>query len=74
MSDRYEFETPDYCRALFRGTKTGEFLDILINLVCPACPDEEEDYGVLEFTEDEEIVAKCPKCGYSARVSVYENG
>ncbi len=75
MSDgRYEFDTPEYCRVLYRGSKMeeDEFLDIYVKLICPACPDDEEDYGRLRFTEEDEIVADCPKCGYHARVSVYE--
>ena len=81
MSERYEFDTPDYCRILYRYSKPnppyyegGEFLDIYIKAACPECPDDGSDIGILEFTEDKEIVAKCPKCGYSARVSVYEEG
>ena len=52
----------------------GEFIDIHINMYCPACPDDGDQCEMLKLTEDEEIVADCPKCGYHARVSVYEEG
>jgi len=72
MSDRWT-KSYEQTMILFRSNKGEEFLDIHVDMVCPACPDDEDTpYGTLVFTEDEEIVADCPECGYHARVSVYE--
>lgn len=82
MTGRYE-KTSEQVTVLYRSsTRTsphyigGEFIDIHIDMTCPACPDEGESFGILELEENRElgIVAKCPKCMYRARVSVYEEG
>ena len=64
--------TREEVRVVYRSSKSsphykgGEFIDIYINMYCPNCED-----GMLETEEDEEILAKCPSCGYVGRVSVY---
>ena len=77
MTDRYERTTlPPGARVLYRNAKSGtEYIDIEVDLLCPACP-EDEDQGVLKMEETRElgIVARCPKCMYRAQVSVYEGG
>ena len=74
MKSRYE-ESKEQVTVTYRNAessthyKGGEFIDIYIDMYCPNCEE-----GMLVLEEDKEIVAKCNKCTYSARVSVYEEG
>lgn len=73
MSDRFE-QTHQETGVCFRSNGDKEYIDIEINIDCPACP-EDEDPETLEMVndrEDEECWAVCPGCGYEACVSVYE--
>jgi hypothetical protein len=74
LGNRYE-KSKETCTVLYRSTAGGrfydggEYLDILIDMHCPDCEE-----GMLVLEEDKEIIAKCSKCPYTARVSVYEEG
>jgi hypothetical protein len=82
MSDRYETDE-ETAYLVFRSTKGREFLDINIDIDCPACPDDGEPFGALEITWVRPMgpydsrggyYATCPKCGYKAGVDVCEMG
>jgi DNA-directed RNA polymerase subunit M/transcription elongation factor TFIIS len=74
LGNRYE-KSRESALVTYRSSKSnphytgGEFIDIYINMYCPDCEE-----GMLMLWEDKEIVAKCHKCAYTARVSVYEEG
>ena len=59
---------------LFRSSGDKEYIDVGIELYCPACPIE-VDPGKLELDNEYKgnITATCPKCQYKAIVSVYED-
>ena len=83
VKDRHETDE-ETAFLLFRSNRGREYLDINLDIDCPDCPDDGEDFGVLEMewkrtegpydTKGHDWVATCPKCGYHAVVSVHELG
>jgi hypothetical protein len=70
----------------YRDSGPNRFLDIYINLECPACPDDLTPPGRLGIEDEAEYtlkyksgdyviktpVATCLKCGYRACIGVYK--
>ena len=73
MGDRFEKDTYK-ATVTFRNTDSGkEYIDIELEMLCPACPEDKEQAVLhIENVHSGIIWASCPECHYKAEISVYE--
>lgn len=73
MSTHDRFENDDHqANICYRSNKGKEYIDIEINILCPACPEDIDQEFLNTEWNGEDYVATCPGCGYTAIIDVQE--